>query len=73
MLQQEILAASEVAVRKYKEDTAPVDVTAVGVAAIMRSSIKESTDNYKKKLSKIVSVANPALGPDWLHEVSSPW
>jgi len=70
--QQEISAASEVAVRKYKEALAAANVTMDGVAAIMRSSIKDSTDNYKKKLSKIVSVANPVLGLDWLHEVRFP-
>jgi hypothetical protein len=42
-----------------------------GVAAAMRSAIKENTDRFYKKLSKIVPVANPALGKDWLKEVTS--
>jgi hypothetical protein len=37
--------------------------------AAMRSVVKESTGTHYKKLSKIVLVANPALGPDWLKEV----
>ncbi len=96
ILQQEISAAADAAVRKYKEDIALEEVTIVtadgiapakqtvtaegaapakrtvtaeGVAAAMRTSIKDSTDKYYKKLSKIVSVANPSLGSDWLLEV----
>ncbi len=40
-----------------------------GVVAAMRFAIKEATDKFYKKLSKIVPVANPALGKDWLKEV----
>ena len=35
----------------------------------MKSSIKDSTDKLYKKLSKIVAVANPNLGVEWLQEV----
>lgn len=68
-MQQEISAAADAAVRKYKEDTAADEVTKEGAAEAMRISVKESTDKLYKKLSKIVSVANPALGSDWLKEV----
>jgi len=67
--QQEISEASEVVVRKYKEDTLCEDLTPVGVAAAMWSSIKDSIEKHSKKLSKIVSVANLTLGWEWLHEV----
>jgi hypothetical protein len=40
-----------------------------GVAAAMRNSIKESTKKLYKKLSKIVFIANPALGQDWMEEL----
>ena len=35
----------------------------------MKSSIRDSMDKLYKKLSKIVAVANPNLGVDWLQEV----
>ena len=35
----------------------------------MKSSIRDLTDKLYKKLSKIVAVANPNLGGDWLQEV----
>ena len=46
-------------------------MTKEGVAAAMRSSIKASTEKLYKKLSKIVAIASPVLGPDWLLEVHS--
>jgi hypothetical protein len=67
--QQEIVASADAAVRKYNEDTPSDEITKDGVAAAMRFSIKDSTERLYKKLSKIVSVANPALGSDWLKEV----
>jgi len=67
--QQEILAAAEVAIQKYHEDTPVEIVTLVGVAAAMRTNIKEATENYYRKLSKIVTVANLELGCNWLLEV----
>jgi hypothetical protein len=71
VLQQDISAAADVAVRKYKEDTGCDAVTKAGIEAAMRTSIRDSTEKYYKKLSKIVAVANPALGRDWLLEVCS--
>ena len=35
----------------------------------MRSCIRDATEKLYKKLSKIVAVANPALGQEWLQEV----
>jgi len=54
---------------KYHEDTPSDIVTPTAVAATMRTAIKDATEKYYKKLSKIVSVANPALGRAWLLEV----
>ena len=57
------------ALRKYHEDVPPEENTREGVVAAMRASIKDSTEKLYKKLSKIVSVANPAHGLEWLQEV----
>ena len=35
----------------------------------MRSCIRDATKKLYKKLSKIIAVANPALGQEWLQEV----
>ena len=67
--QHDIAAAADAAVRKYHEDTPPEDVTDDRVADAMKSSIRDSTDKLYKKLSKIVAVANPNLGVEWLQEV----
>ena len=67
--QHDIAAAADAAVRKYREDTPPEDVTDDGVADAMKSSIRDSTDKLYKRLSKIVAVANPNLGVEWLQEV----
>ena len=67
--QHDIASAANAAVRKYREDTPPEDVTEDGFADAMKSSIRDSTDKLYKKLSKIVAVANPNLGADWLQEV----
>jgi len=66
---KKITAASNVAVRKYHKDTLIAKVRKEGVAVAMKSSIKDSTKKLYKKLSKIVVVANPSLGQDWLKEV----
>ncbi len=71
LFQQEIAAATDSAVRKYNEETAEDEMSKEGVATAMRCSIKETTEKLYKKLSKIVAVANPALGRDWLEEVQS--
>ena len=68
-MQHNIAAAADAAVCKYIEDTPPKDVTEDGVANAMKSSIRDSTDKLYKKLLKIVAVANPNLGAEWLQEV----
>jgi len=68
LFQQEISAAAEVAIWKYKEDSPSDEVRAKGVVVTMKTAIREATEHSKKKLSKIVSVANPALGQE-LQEV----
>ena len=62
-------AAADVAVRKYHEDVLAEEVIREGVATAMRASIKDSIEKLYKKLSKIVSMANPTHGLEWLQEV----
>lgn len=69
MFQQEISVAADFAVRKYHEDIASDEATSEGVAAAMRAAIKECTDRCRQKMSKMVSVASPQLGPEWLKQV----
>jgi len=71
VIQQDIAAAADAAVRKYYEDTTEEEKTEAGVTTVMRISTKDATDKLYKKLSKIVSIANPALGDEWLQEVKS--
>ncbi len=68
-LQQEISTVANNAVQKFKEDTPHDERTKEGVAAAMRTAIKESTEKLYKKLSKIVAVANLAFGLEFLQEV----
>lgn len=65
------MAVADAGVRKYHEDTIEEEKFDAGIAAAMRTSTKDATDKLYKKLSKIVSVANPALGDEWLEEVKS--
>jgi hypothetical protein len=67
--QQEIAATSNAAVRKYHEDIPKNEVSSSGIAIAMKTAAKEATDKLYKKLSKIVVVANPALGAEWLEEI----
>ena len=69
LMPESLFAAADAAVRKYHEDVPAEEVTREEVATAMRASIKDSTKKLYKKLSKIVSVANPAHGQDWLQEV----
>jgi hypothetical protein len=68
-LQQDIAAISDAVVQKYYEDTPKTERTEEGIAAAMRTSIKDSTEKLYKKLSKITAMASPNLGPDFLKEV----
>ena len=62
-------AIADAVVCKYHEDVPPEEFTRERVVVAMRASIKDSTKKLYKKLSKIVSVANPAHGLKWLQEV----
>jgi len=66
LYQQEIGAAAEVAIRKYKEVTPVEEIKPEAIAATMRNPIRDATEHSKKKLSKILLVANPTLGEEWL-------
>lgn len=70
LLQQEIALASDGAVRKYHEMTPHEEKTEVGVADSMRVGAKEKAAKLYVKMVKLLTVANPVLGPAFLHEVS---
>jgi len=69
LLQYEIATTVDIAVRLYREDTAEEDQTNDGVLAAMRLGTLEKTSLLMKKLGKLTTVANPALGKEWLDEV----
>ena len=69
-MQQEIAAASDAAVRKYHEDTPIDEKSDAGVADAMRLGAKEKATKLYQKMHKLLTVANPALGPGFLEEVS---
>ena len=70
-MQQEIAAASDAALRKYHEDTPIDEKSNAGVADAMRLGAKEKSTKLYQKMHKLLTVANPALGPGFLEEVSS--
>ena len=57
--------------RKYHEDTPIDDKTVAGVADAMRLGAKEKSTKLYQKMHKLLTVANPALGPRFLAEVGS--
>jgi hypothetical protein len=61
--------AADVAARLHREQTHPDDISAASIAAAMRAAIKEKTAKMMMKLGKMVAVANPALGEEFLKEV----
>ena len=72
VVQYEIAAAADVAVRLYKEETLEDDQSQEGILVAMRLGTKEKTTKLIQKLGKLTAVANPNLGSEWLQEVWSP-
>jgi len=70
-VQQEILQAANVAVRKYHETTAANDKITEGVAHAMRAGAKEKNAKLYVKMIKLLVVANPSNRLAFLQEVSS--
>jgi hypothetical protein len=59
----------DVAVRKYNEITPEQEKTPKELTHAMRAGAKEKTGKLNVKMTKLVTVANPALKPDFLAEV----
>ena len=70
-VQYEISAAADTAARVYKEETAEDEQSLDGICEAMRIGSKEKTSRLMQKMGKLVAVANPSLGNEWLQEVCS--
>lgn len=68
-MQQEISVAADAAGRKYSETTPEKERSEVGIANAMRMGAKEKASKLYMKMMKLVAVANPANGPEFLEEV----
>lgn len=68
-MQQEIADAADEAARKLSEDDTVSTKTDVEITAAMISAAKMKTNSYKGQFSKLLAVAHPALGDDFLAEV----
>lgn len=55
--------------RVYHENTPKEDANEAGAVAAMRKGAKAKVSALYFKLAKMVAVANPDLGIEWLHEV----
>jgi len=69
-LQQEISDATDEAVRKLSEDDLTIQRTDEEITSAMLAAAKLKTNSYKGQFSKLLAVANPALGDDFLVEVN---
>jgi hypothetical protein len=69
LLQQDIAVVADEAARKYKEETRLEDLTDGGPTTAMLEAVKGKTHNLVSRLSKLTTVANPALGSEFLEEV----
>jgi hypothetical protein len=59
----------DAAVRKYNEITPEEEKTPEELTHVMRAGAKEKTGKLNVKMTKLVTVANPALKPEFLAEV----
>ena len=65
------MAASDEAARIYKEKTPILEQTAAGVWDAMTAASKTMVDTIKKKdFTKLLAIANPRNGDEFLAEVS---
>jgi len=53
----------------YKEDTMEEDQIDTRILVTMRLGTLEKTTHLMKKLGKLIVVANPSFGKEWLDEV----
>jgi len=69
-LQQEISDVADEVVRKFSEDDLTIQRTDEEIMIAMLATAKLKTNSYKGQFSKLLVVANPALGDDFLVEVN---
>jgi len=68
-VKQKIAQAADVAVRKYNEVTLLEEKSDEGVANALRVGANERSMKLITKLSKLLAIANPIHGSDFLEEV----
>ena len=71
LLQHEIAEAAEAEARAYQECTPVEEITDHGIVTTMKKGAKEKTNGLYYKMRKIVIVACPDLGSEWLIEIIS--
>jgi hypothetical protein len=70
-VQQEIADAVDEAAQIYKEDVPPEEQSGNGLSEVLDAVVKKTTEELGHKFNKQQSIANPALGKDFLEEVIS--
>jgi len=68
-LQQEISNAADIATHKYTEVIPFKEKSNEGVANAIRVGAREKVAKLLSKMSKLLTMANPAHGPRFLEEV----
>lgn len=70
-MQREITSIIEEAARKYNDKTPVESRTATGVWDVMQTATKKAISSIRgKELEKLLAVANPANGDEFMEEVS---
>ena len=70
-VQQEIADAVDEAAQIYKEEVHIEDQSGNGLSEVLDGVIKKTTEELGHKFNKQQSIANPALGKQFLEEVVS--
>ena len=68
-MQHEISQASDIAARRYIDKTPAEERTNRGVADAMRSAAEEKVTKLRGKMGKLLAVADPAFGKEFLEQV----
>jgi hypothetical protein len=69
--QQEIADAVDEAAQIYKEEVPPDEQSGNGLSEVLDAVVKKTTEELGHKFNKQQSIANPALGKEFLEEVIS--
>ena len=70
-VQQEIADAVDEAAQIYKEEVPPEEQSGKGLSEVLDVVIKKTTEELGHKFNKQRSIANPALGKQFLEEIIS--